>query len=348
MMGMRAAFSMLLGGIAWVGARALARPQRHRAPGGCSAPARPGWSGRASGSSSRGASSRCCSRAGGAAVVSRSRRRSSGRRGGGGRPAGRGGPRPRRPAALGVHGAGPAGRASAIVAVGRAAFGLHPVVAAARPCCWPSCSRTSRDAPPGETDLAPVGAVGMLTQLAFAGYGSVVSILAGWVSMGSSSQTSQTLWAFRAGHRLGASPRAQIGAQLLGALLGGDRRRAGLPGDRQELRHRNRDHAAPSAMSWKATAEAVRGGLAAPPPYATAGRSPRPRPRRSCSPCSAAAPRALHPVARRDGGGDAEPRVAVVDGAGGAVTAAGRARLRPSLDRSRSRRWPPGGSPASR
>ncbi len=121
----------------------------------------------------------------------------------------------------------------------------------------------------GETDLAPVGPVGTLTQLLFAGSGPTLAILAGTIAMGISSQGAQTLWAFKAGARLGGTPRAQILAQVMGALVGGlvlvpvyltlvkayGVGTATLP--------------APSAISWKATAEAVGGGLSALPPYAT-------------------------------------------------------------------------------
>ncbi len=117
----------------------------------------------------------------------------------------------------------------------------------------------------GETDLAPVGQVGTLTQIMFAGYGPIVSILAGSISMGTSSQTAQTLWAFKAGQRVGASPRAQVAAQILGTLLGAlivvpvylvIVKAYGIATESLP---------SPSAISWRATAEAVRGGLGALP-----------------------------------------------------------------------------------
>jgi len=117
----------------------------------------------------------------------------------------------------------------------------------------------------GETDLAPVGQVGTLTQIMFAGYGPIISILAGSISMGTSSQTAQTLWAFKAGQRVGASPRAQVAAQILGTLLGAlivvpvylvIVKAYGIATESLP---------SPSAISWRATAEAVRGGLGALP-----------------------------------------------------------------------------------
>jgi uncharacterized oligopeptide transporter (OPT) family protein len=122
----------------------------------------------------------------------------------------------------------------------------------------------------GETDMAPVGQVGLLTQLAFAGGGTLTSMVAGWISTGTSSQTAQTLWAFKAGHRLNASPRAQVGAQLLGALVGGAVvvpvyilivEGYGLGTEAMP---------AASAQSWKAMAEAVRGAVPGHAPLAGA------------------------------------------------------------------------------
>jgi uncharacterized oligopeptide transporter (OPT) family protein len=116
----------------------------------------------------------------------------------------------------------------------------------------------------GETDIGPVGAVGLLTQLAFSAGGPLTAMVAGWITTGTSSQTAQTLWAFKAGHRLGASPRAQVGAQLLGALVGGVVvvpvyilivKGYGIGTEAMP---------AASALSWRAMAEAVSGAL---PPH---------------------------------------------------------------------------------
>jgi putative OPT family oligopeptide transporter len=153
-----------------------------------------------------------------------------------------------------------------IAAVGRMVFGLHPLAALLAVGLALVLAVVSARAT-GETDLAPVGPVGTLTQLIFAGYGTSVSILSGSVSMGVSTQTAQTLWAFKAGQRLGASPRAQVSAQILGAILGAlivvpvylvIVKAYGIGTESLP---------APSAISWRATAEAVRGGLAAMPSY---------------------------------------------------------------------------------
>jgi uncharacterized oligopeptide transporter (OPT) family protein len=156
-----------------------------------------------------------------------------------------------------------------IAFVGRVAFDIHPAIAiGALLLALLLANVSGRSA--GETDLGPVGAVGTLTQIVFAGYGTVATVVTGWLSMGSTSQAVQTLWAFRAGQRLGASPRAQIGAQVLGAILGG----AVVVPVYLIIVHAygigTETMPAPAALSWKATAQAVRGGLAALPPYGPA------------------------------------------------------------------------------
>jgi uncharacterized oligopeptide transporter (OPT) family protein len=156
----------------------------------------------------------------------------------------------------------------AIAAIGRLVFGLHPLGALVAVVAALILAVVSSRAS-GETDLAPGGVVGTVAQLLFSGYGPILSILAGSVAMGTSSQAAQTLWAFKAGERLRGTPRAQLMAQLLGALIGGlvvvpvylvIVKAYGLGTESLP---------APSAISWRATAEAVRGGFAALPPHAT-------------------------------------------------------------------------------
>jgi uncharacterized oligopeptide transporter (OPT) family protein len=155
----------------------------------------------------------------------------------------------------------------AIAVLGKVAFGFHPLAAlAALLCALVLAVVSSRAA--GETDLAPVGQVGTLTQILFSGLGPILSILAGSVSMGTSSQAAQTLWAFKAGQRLGGSPRAQLVAQLLGALIGGV---VVVPVYLVIVKAYGigtESLPAPAAISWRATAEAVRGGFSALPPHA--------------------------------------------------------------------------------
>jgi uncharacterized oligopeptide transporter (OPT) family protein len=125
------------------------------------------------------------------------------------------------------------------------------------------CARSA-----GETDLAPTGAVGTLTPLMFAGNGNVASLFAGSITAGVSAQTAQTLWALRAGNQLRASARAQVWAQLLGAVLGA---LVSVPVYVVIVKAYGLGTEAmpsPSALSWKATAEAVRDGLSSMPRFA--------------------------------------------------------------------------------
>jgi putative OPT family oligopeptide transporter len=154
-----------------------------------------------------------------------------------------------------------------MVLVGRTVFGIHPLLTVAALVLALVLAIVAGRAT-GETDIAPVGAIGTLTQVGFAGSGTGVSVAGGWISMGTASQTSQTLWAFKAGRRLGANPRAQVTAQILGALIGAA---VVVPvylvivssyGIGTEV------IPAAGAMSWRATAEAVRGGLGSMPLYA--------------------------------------------------------------------------------
>lgn len=156
--------------------------------------------------------------------------------------------------------------AIAMIWVGRAVFGLHPLVTLSTLVLAVLFANVTARAA-GETDIAPTGQVGMLTQLTFAGYGPIVSLFAGSISNGEGAQTAQTLWALKAGHRLHASARAQLWAQLLGAVLGAVVvvpvyfvmvKSYGIGTEAMP---------ASSAMSWKATAEAVRAGFAAMPRY---------------------------------------------------------------------------------
>jgi OPT family oligopeptide transporter len=146
-----------------------------------------------------------------------------------------------------------------LLVVGRAAFGISPASTAIVVVLALLLTNVSARAT-GETDVAPVGAVGMVTQGAFTGAGVVTSLMTGSVSTGTSSQACGALSALRAGESVGAATRAQVAAQLLGAAVGAivvvpayllivssyGLRTEALP--------------AAGAQSWKAMAEAVQGG----------------------------------------------------------------------------------------
>ena len=82
--------------------------------------------------------------------------------------------------------------------------------------------------------------------------------------MGVTTQTSQTLWAFRAGRHVGASPRLQIIAQLLGVVVGAVVTVPVYAVVASSYGIGNERMPAVAAMSWKATAEAMQGLAALP------------------------------------------------------------------------------------
>jgi len=154
-----------------------------------------------------------------------------------------------------------------LVIVGRAAFGIGPGIMMITVVIALLLTNVSARAT-GETDVAPVGAVGMLTQIVFAGAGTMTTLMTGGASLGASTQACQMLYSFRAGQRFGASPRAQVGAQILGAVLG-----AAVVVPTYLLLVKTYGIGtevlpAASARSWKALAEAVVGNAASLPAHA--------------------------------------------------------------------------------
>jgi OPT family oligopeptide transporter len=155
-----------------------------------------------------------------------------------------------------------------VFAVARGVFGFHlPTIALVLVFALVMAVVSSRAT--GETDMAPVGAVGTVTQLLFSRCGAIGSMLFASVAFGASTQAAQTLWAFKAGEKVHAEPRPQLMAQLIGALLG-----AAVVAPVYIVLVKaygigTESLPAPSAISVKATAEAMRGGLSTLPPYAT-------------------------------------------------------------------------------
>jgi uncharacterized oligopeptide transporter (OPT) family protein len=146
-----------------------------------------------------------------------------------------------------------------LLLVGRAAFGISPASTAVVVVLALLLTNVSARAT-GETDVAPVGAVGMVTQGAFTGAGVATSLMTGSVSTGTSSQACGALYALRAGESVGAATRAQVAAQLLGAAVGAI---VVVPAYILIVKSYGlRTEALPAAgaQSWKAMAEAVQGG----------------------------------------------------------------------------------------
>lgn len=123
----------------------------------------------------------------------------------------------------------------------------------------------------GETDHAPAGAAGATGQLVMGASSPAASLVSGAIPGGVATQAAGSLWSFRAGHVLGASPRAQLIAQVAGVALGV---LVAVPvygvvldayGLGSEVLP------APGAVTWRATAEAVSGGGSTAPPWAVEG-----------------------------------------------------------------------------
>jgi uncharacterized oligopeptide transporter (OPT) family protein len=125
----------------------------------------------------------------------------------------------------------------------------------------------------GETDINPVSGVAKVTQFVFGGVapGQVVTnLMAAAVTGAGASQAADMMGDLKTGHLLGASPRKQFVAQLVGIGAGvlfcvpvyllvtqGGIGTKDLP--------------APSAHAWKATAELLAVGVGALPPHADWG-----------------------------------------------------------------------------
>src|SRR5205814_5756571 len=110
----------------------------------------------------------------------------------------------------------------ATIILGKAVFGLRPwhtLVALVLSVVGATiCARSA-----GLTDFSPTGAIGQLTQLV---YGLVVpgapslNVAAGSIVAGDATQTTVSLWSFRAGRDVAAPGRAQILAALFGCGVG--------------------------------------------------------------------------------------------------------------------------------
>jgi uncharacterized oligopeptide transporter (OPT) family protein len=115
----------------------------------------------------------------------------------------------------------PLGLAAAIIVVGWAGFGLHPVFSlAALLLSLPLSAVCARAT--GETDIAPITQVGQLTQLSAGALAHRLdaNVLAGSIASGAAAQTAQTLWSLKTAALLGANRRSVIRAQLLGIAVG--------------------------------------------------------------------------------------------------------------------------------
>ena len=118
----------------------------------------------------------------------------------------------------------------------------------------------------GETGIAPIGAMGKVTQLAFAGISPgnpIDNLMSANVTGGAASQCSDMLHDLKTGHLLGAWPRHQAVAQLFGVLSGALCGAAAylllVPDPKRQLL--TAEWPAPAVAQWKAVAEVLAGGI---------------------------------------------------------------------------------------
>ena len=118
----------------------------------------------------------------------------------------------------------------------------------------------------GETGIAPIGAMGKVTQLAFAGISpgnATDNLMSANVTGGAASQCSDMLHDLKTGHLLGAWPRHQAIAQAFGVLAGSLSGAAVylllVPDPRRQLI--TTEWPAPAVAQWKAVAEVLARGV---------------------------------------------------------------------------------------
>jgi len=122
----------------------------------------------------------------------------------------------------------------------------------------------------GETDVAPVGQIGTITQ-GLMGSGSLPSsLLAGSLSAGVTASVAQSLWSFKTTAKLGTPRGPIVLAQVLGMVVGA---LVAVPTYALVVRTHGlgtADMPAWGAVAWRVTAEAVQGsGGMSLPPWAT-------------------------------------------------------------------------------
>jgi uncharacterized oligopeptide transporter (OPT) family protein len=163
----------------------------------------------------------------------------------------------------------PAALALAVATIGWLSFGIGPLVLlGALGISAVTSIVVARSI--GETAWMPLGSIGRLAQLMLAPWTheAVSSVLSASIPSGSGSQTGQTLETLKVGKLLGASPRNQIRAQLVGALVGAPF----AAGAYVMLTHAYQlggiELPAPTASPWRVMADLVSEGATAIPPFA--------------------------------------------------------------------------------
>jgi len=127
----------------------------------------------------------------------------------------------------------------------------------------------------GETSVAPIGAIGKVSQLSFGALAPgqpITNLMTANVAGGAAGQSADLLNDFRAGHEVGASPARQVVAQCGGVVIGS---LAGslvylmlIPDPKTQLL--TPEWPAPAVATWKAVAETLSVGLSGIPSSALA------------------------------------------------------------------------------
>lgn len=123
----------------------------------------------------------------------------------------------------------------------------------------------------GETDINPIGGMGKVTQLVYGGLAPgqiTTNLMSAAITSAGASQAGDMMQDLKTGHLLGASPRKQLVAQLMGVTIGIIvcvpiyilfQNRYTLGGE---------EYPAPAAFAWKSMAEVLSVGLEALPAHA--------------------------------------------------------------------------------
>jgi uncharacterized oligopeptide transporter (OPT) family protein len=155
------------------------------------------------------------------------------------------------------------GAAGLVIAIGWHSFGVHPVFGAIAVVLGALCSVAAMQAT-GETDTTPAGALGGVAQIVVgaAGPGGLAPPLhAGGVVSGVAAHAATMMNGWKAGERVGAAPARLVSAQLAGIAAGAVSTALAYWLIREAYGLGGAEMPAPGALSWKATADAVSGGL---------------------------------------------------------------------------------------
>jgi uncharacterized oligopeptide transporter (OPT) family protein len=123
----------------------------------------------------------------------------------------------------------------------------------------------------GETDINPMGGVGKVTQLAFGAISPgqmVTNLMSAGITNGGAAQAGDMMQDLKTGYLLGASPRKQFWAQLIGVCVGLVPSVLVYYMFTGAYKLGDKELEAPAAFAWKAMAELLVAGFDALPPHA--------------------------------------------------------------------------------